>query len=267
MHSRFAVSNIAWSRHDDPVVLSLLKRYGVAGIEVAPTKIWPGWIGATPENAADYRDHLLAQGFQIPALQAILFGKPDLNVFDPLTHPAFLDHIKHVASLAQSLRARVLVFGAPKNRRRGEIPAQKAMEQASEFLGQLGEICLAHNCVLGIEPNPPAYQCDFVNTVSEAVDLVEMTGSPGVKLHLDSGATKMNTENLAEIIGQNSFVHYHISEPGLARIGTGEVDHKTALSALKDKGYDRWISVEMRQSEPEIQNLEDALSYLVWSMA
>ena len=46
---RFAVSNIAWDRHDDPEVLALLRAHGVTGIEVAPPKVWPGWDGATPE--------------------------------------------------------------------------------------------------------------------------------------------------------------------------------------------------------------------------
>jgi len=43
MKGPFTVSNIAWNRHDDPAVFDVLKRYGVSGIEIAPSKICQTW--------------------------------------------------------------------------------------------------------------------------------------------------------------------------------------------------------------------------------
>lgn len=80
---RLAVSNIAWQPADQAAILPLLRDRGVTGIEVAPTKLWPDWQGATPAAAAAYRERLADQGFAVPALQAILFGKPDCTLFDP----------------------------------------------------------------------------------------------------------------------------------------------------------------------------------------
>ena len=85
MH-KFAVSNIAWTSHDDPAIFALLQKYGVAGIEIAPSKIWPQWIGASQASAAEYRKRLADRGFCVPAMQSIHFqdqhaldGRPRKN--------------------------------------------------------------------------------------------------------------------------------------------------------------------------------------------
>ena len=77
------ISNIAWKTHDDPAVLASLRDAGVRGIEVAPTKIWPKWQGAGAAAATAYRRRMDDAGFALPALQAILFDRPELQLLSP----------------------------------------------------------------------------------------------------------------------------------------------------------------------------------------
>ncbi|MFT5034088.1 MAG: D-psicose/D-tagatose/L-ribulose 3-epimerase [Bermanella sp.] len=49
---------------------------------MAPTKIWPDCYGASYRAAQDVRRRLEIDGFVVPALQAILFGKADFQVFN-----------------------------------------------------------------------------------------------------------------------------------------------------------------------------------------
>ena len=37
---KLAVSNIAWEPDEDEAVYTLMQKYGVTGVEIAPTKIW-----------------------------------------------------------------------------------------------------------------------------------------------------------------------------------------------------------------------------------
>ena len=53
---KLAISNIAWEKHDDSDVLNLLKANGVTGIEVAPTKLWQDWKGASYKKAREYKN-------------------------------------------------------------------------------------------------------------------------------------------------------------------------------------------------------------------
>lgn len=249
---KLAISNIAWEVHNDMSLLAELSKLGVQGIEVAPSKIWPQWQGATEAAAQQYRKFMQEHGFTIPSMQAILFGKPELQVFDKTTHAAFLEHVKLLADIAAALGAKVLVFGAPKNRKRGQLSIQDAMAQASDLLRRMGEICHANGCCIGLEANPAEYACDFITNVADARQLVDMIDHPGVQLHLDVAGMHMCGGNVAEVIqSAGEICHFHISEPMLAPIADGVVDHASAAAALKASAYPHWLSIEMKQVEPQ----------------
>jgi sugar phosphate isomerase/epimerase len=245
---KLAISNIAWERHDDPAVLGMLRQSGASGIEIAPTKVWPSWQGASERAASELRRRLAAEGFCVPALQAILFGRDDLQVFDETTWPAFEEHMRRVAGLAAALGAGVLVFGSPKNRRRGQLPMSRAMPLAVKLFRRLGAICAERGVCTAIEHNPPEYGCDFATCAADAAEIVAQVNSAGFALHLDAGGLHLCGGNIAEVIQSvGPFVHYHASEPMLenpARSGT--VKHAEAAGALMSVGYDGWISLEMK---------------------
>ncbi len=245
---KLAISNIAWEQHDDPDILELLRANGVRGIEVAPTKVWQEWRGASYQKAKAYRSMMRDKGFELPAMQAILFGKPELQLFDTTSHQSFLEHIKHVAELANGLGSKIMVFGAPKNRKRGQVPYGEAMKIAAEFFFKAGEICLQHECCIGLEHNPVEYGCDFATNVLDAKQLVEQVSHEGFKLHLDAAGIHMCGGKMVEMIKRAYvFAHYHISEPMLEPIVGGVVDHKSGIDILQELGYQGWVSIEMKQ--------------------
>ena len=244
---KLAISNIAWQQHDDAEILSGLRDRGVRGIEIAPTKIWPEWQGANSEQAALYRRQLLDEGFEVPAMQAILFGRPELQVFDSSSHAAFVDHIKLVADLAAALGVKVLVFGAPKNRVRGQLSTHDAMTRAADFFRDVAEVCHSRECCIGLEHNPVEYGCDFVTNVADAKELVSRVDHPGFQLHLDSAGIHMCGPDMSDVIrSAKDFVHFHISEPMLEAVSGGEVDHRLAADTLRAVGYTGWVSIEMK---------------------
>lgn len=243
---KLAVSNIAWDHPDEAHVRARLRACGVTGIEVAPTKLWPDWNGATPRAAEDAARRLRDEGFSVPAFQAILFGRPDLRLFDPGARKALLDHLRFVADLAVPMGAGVLVFGAPKNRRRGQLSLEEAHEIAVPLFRDMGRICDERGLRLGLEHNPPEYGCDFILNAADARRFVDHVDSPGVALHLDSGGLHLGGGDIGLVIRDiGPFCHYHASEPMLAPLGDTVVDHAGAVRALRDIGYDKWVSIEM----------------------
>jgi D-psicose/D-tagatose/L-ribulose 3-epimerase len=246
---RLAMSNIGWEQHDDPQVWALLRAHRFTGIEVAPTKVWPDWQGADAKSAAAYRSRLANEGFVVPALQAILFGRPDLNLFETSStgRAAWGEHIARVADLAQALGAQVLVYGAPKSRQRGSLSQENANEYAVELLRQLGELCAERATCLCIEPNPSEYGCDFASSAREALALVEQVDSAGFALHLDAAAMFMAHDPVAELLPRAlpRVRHYHISEPYLSGFEEAQVPHFEWLTLLQDHGYAGFVSVEV----------------------
>jgi sugar phosphate isomerase/epimerase len=261
---RFAISNIAWDIAEQNSVFQLLSSYAVAGIEVAPTKIWPEWQGASEPAARQVRADLAAKGFMIPSLQAILFGKPDLRVFGSAeSGQALLDHLGTVAALARGLGAKVLVFGSPKNRDRGALSPAEAFIRAVPFFREAGSICATAGVTLCIEPNPEGYGCNFVTRWREAADLVEAVAHPGFGLHLDTGCIHMGGDDPVEAISACAAVmcHLHVSEPQLLGFSAPVVDHGRVADALVRHGYGGWISLEMRREEPALEAVTVAVRY------
>lgn len=260
---KLAVSNIAWDIHNDPNIFSLLRKNGVQGIEIAPTKVWPDWNGANSSSAKKYRKRLFNEGFEVPALQAILFGKPELQLFVPEAKHALIEHIKYVSELGSVLGARVLVFGAPKNRRKGQLSTNEALKYAAEIMREIGEICSEFGVCIGWEHNPIEYGCDFITNAADARGFIDLIDSSGIQLHLDSAGLHMCGGNINEIIRSiGPFAHYHISEPMLAPLVGGVIDHKASLQTLRDISYKNWISIEMKTVETTVleQSIRQAIS-------
>jgi sugar phosphate isomerase/epimerase len=249
--SRLAVSSIAWEPDDDEAVAVLLKNAGFGGIELAPTTRWAAPLDATPTDVTAFRNWWESRGFKIVAMQSLLYGRDDLQLFG--TEPqrqALLDYLGGIAALAASLGVPVLVFGSPKNRQRGELPIEEALDVAVEFFRRLGTMADTAGVRFAIEPNPPEYQCDFITTTAEAVSLVERVNRRGIGVQCDMGAITMVGDAPGPAIRNagRHIAHFHASEPELAETGTGRSDHPAAARALAEIEYQGWISIEMKKA-------------------
>lgn len=248
MTTRLSASNIAWDPKEDDAVAATLRAHGFTGVEVAPTKRWESPIEATKKEIAAYRAAWEKRGLKVVAMQALLFGRSDLQLFGSDTvRRALREYMMGLIEMAHGLGATALVFGSPKNRKRGKLSVAEASEVACEFFRELGAMAASRGCVICIEPNPPSYDCDFINTTAEAVALCEAIASRGVKANGDLGAiVTLGEDPTSTLASANGWLgHFHTSEPELAEVTDGPHQARAA-SALKALKYAGWISVEMR---------------------
>jgi len=258
---KLAFSNIAWGPDEDHEALSLLRANQVQGIEVAPTRLWPNWDGATPEAAAAYAQTMSEAGFETPSLQSLLFGLPDLQVFGTTKQQDdLIAHLGRVATLAAAMRAKVLVFGSPKNRNRGDLTPAQAMQQAIRFFRQAGQVCADAGVILAIEANPSVYNCNFVTRWQEAEELVRSCNHPGIGLHLDTACTVLAGDDPVAALPQvaDILVHVHVSEPDLGPFANPLIDHLAVGDALRSVAYAHWCSVEMRRTSSPLGSIQEA---------
>jgi sugar phosphate isomerase/epimerase len=251
---KLAVSNIAWPAAAEPGVLAALRELGVSGVEVAPTKLFPDPTAATPAETVAARAQLADQGFAVVAAQALLFGKPDLTLFDSAeTRGRMLDYLARVLATCGRLGAGACVFGSPKNRRRGDLPEAAARDIAVAFFAQLAAHAADAGTTVVLEANPPRYGADFVTRAADAIDLVRAVGHPAFRLHLDTACVTLAEDPVAPTFatGFPLLGHFHVSQPDLATPGPGgAVDHPAFAAELAARGYGGWVSVEMRESAP-----------------
>jgi sugar phosphate isomerase/epimerase len=246
----------------------LLHAHGVEGVELALTKIWPEPLAAPESEVRAYRDVWEKRGMRIAALQALLFGKPHLTLFDSESvRRQMLDYLAGIIERAAWLGVTALVFGSPKNRRRGERSHREARAIAVPFFRELGRIAHQHGVSFCIEPNPKDYGCDFVTTIAEGIELVDAVAEEGFCLHLDTGGIALagDAPEVSLATAGQRFRHFHISEPFLVEVGSGVAPHGECAEALRAVEYSGWVSIEM--SEPKTpgswrEAIERALAFV-----
>ena len=259
---RLAVSNIAWEPSEDAAVVEVLLKEGVQGVEIAPTKWREKPFDVSAADIALYRRQWEDRGLSIVSLQALLFGRPDLQLFASVESRALLgDYLRRVIDFAVAVGAHALVFGSPKNRLRGALPMSDAVAIAADFLRDVGAYAAERGAVLCIEANPVEYGCDFVTTTAEAVTLCRAVNHPGIRVNVDLGGITMSGEDAPSAIedARDVIGHYHASEPNLAEIGLAS-PHSEAGRALSEIGYAKWISIEMRASGDNVAAVTRAIA-------
>jgi sugar phosphate isomerase/epimerase len=252
---RLAVSSLAWPHDLDAAVAQTLRQLGVCGVELVPTKVWPKPTEVGSVEVRNYRRFWEDQGFRPVAMQALLFGQPELTIFDgAVTRERTLEYLGKMCRLGEWLGTGVLVFGSPRNRAIGARSPAEVTDIAVSFFRRAGALARWHGVTLCIEPNPPAYQCDFITTTSEGLRFVAAVGDSGFGLHVDAGTIAVNKEvtdpNLPSCLAQAK--HFHISEPFLAPVGGGTTDHRQVAEVVRTSGFEGWLSIEMKEAKADI---------------
>jgi sugar phosphate isomerase/epimerase len=244
----FGISNIAWPAEALEEALAMLPGIGCTAVEIAPFNVFGRWDDIAGD-ASRLRDRIEAHGLVCSALQGILYGVPEVALFtSEAGRSRLLRHLESVAALAGLLGAKACVFGAPKQRDPGDLPATKAWDIAVDALRQIAPAFAAQGSALAFEANASRYNCRFVTTTAEAVRLVQEVDTAGIGLQIDTGTLFLEAEPPDVLTMAAPFaVHAHISEPDLQTLGG--VDHAPIAAALRDSGYAGSLSVEMRQVE------------------
>lgn len=262
---KLSASNIAWPAEVDSEVLALLVANGIGGIEVAPTRVWPQWQGICFDSVRRFRRFVESAGLTVSSLQSILFQKPELHLFgSDQDRRDMQKHLCRCADLAADLGACAVVFGAPKNRDRGELSDEDALSVAADFFWTAGQYCAERSVCIGFEANPTQYAANFATESRTAARLVRLVGSTGFKLHLDTACLQLAGEDAVEAIEENRDIlrHFHVSEPYLRAFSEPAASHVRIAQALRNVHYDGWAVLEMRAADPPLPALEEAIRYV-----
>ena len=261
---RLAISNIAWDTAEDEAIATLLQRYAVDAIDIAPGKYFPEPANATNGDIAQVKDWWAERGIEITGMQALLFGTTGLNVFGPAeSQAALLTHLAAICRIGAGLGATRVVFGSPKNRDRSGLNDQEALDMAIPFFRQLGDIAQASGVTICLEPNPTCYGANFMTTSAETAQVVKCVAHPAIQMQLDTGALTINGENALVVLRDCAALigHVHASEPDLLPLGDGGTEHGLMAAALSQYLPTHAVSIEMvaTKDESHVVSIERAL--------
>lgn len=240
-NDKLIISNLSWKHNNNSEMLVKLQDYGIKSLELAPYK----YFGMKVNQIINPNKTMPAYSFQAllyPMIENLFGSDKDREIL--------YNYLICVIDTAEILGVKILVFGSPKNRKRGNISYLEACNIAIPFFKKLGDYAISKDCILCIEPNSKVYGCDFITNSTEGRDFVLRVGSDGFRLHLDVGCMLLEDENVIESIHSNLDILYHIhfSAPNLQGLLEYKFNYEKLLDLLNEK-YTGKVAIEMLNLE------------------
>jgi len=251
--------------------LEFVAACGYQGVELAPFTIAPSVTDVPAARRAEIARLAAASGVEVIGLHWLLVGPEGLYVTDP--DPAVrrrtTDYLKELMRFCGDVGGKVLVFGSPKQRNLKEgVSTGQAREWLIDAFAAALPVAESAGVTLCLEPLPPP-ECDFIRTTTEALDVITAIDSPRLRLILDvksmSGEQGLTGETIPDIIRRVApFVaHDQANDANLGYPGSGEIDFVPIFGALRDAGYDGYVSVEVFDFAPGPEKIaRESIAYL-----
>ena len=98
---------------------------------------------------------------------------------------------------------------------------------------------------LAVEPLN-RFECYFLNTAAQAAELVKAVDEPNYGYLYDTFHFNIEENSIAGVIPQTiaHITHVHISENNRGVPGAGHIAFQPVFDALKQVGYDGWMTIE-----------------------
>jgi sugar phosphate isomerase/epimerase len=282
---RFALCNEMFESRPMAEVCSVAHRLGYHGLELAPFTLAPAATEVSAAQRREVRKTIEDHGLEVVGLHWLFAKTPwplHLTTPDQALWQRTRDYMAALLDLCSDLGARVLVLGSPKQRNipcvEGVSPSNRgqdardtqaykgAWRRAVEMLSSVVDQAEDHGLTICLEPLSPA-ETNFINTVAEGMKMVREIGHPNFKIHLDVKA--MSSEpghTVADVIRSvkaTDIGHFHVNDPNLYGPGMGEVDYAPIAAAVREVGYDKWLSVEVFKYDPDPETIaQKSIDYL-----
>lgn len=237
----------------------LIAETGYTGIEVAPFT-----LASRPSDiAADERLRLKTvaadHGLEIIGLHWLLAQTEGLHLTaaDAATRQRTADYFRELTDLCADLGGTLMVLGSPQQRNREpRISQTDAQDHAIEIFQKILPHLEDRQVTLLMEPLTTK-ETNFCNTCAEAAELIGRVDHPRFRLHQDVKAMLGEQTPVAQLIHDFADItkHFHANDSNLLGPGMGDTDYVPIFAALRDSGYDGWVSVEVFDYTPGAENI------------
>ena len=250
---KFAICNEIYQGWKLEDIFPHAARLGYAGVELAPFTLANAVTDLSTAERQRIRDLAARSQIAIVGLHWLLV-KPEglyLNHPDAGIRQRTAKYFVELVDCCADLGGTIMVVGSPKQR---NVLAGIARPQAWEWTAATLRDAVKRaedRCVtICFEPLSPP-ETNFINTAAEAIEFVKPFNSPAFKIILDVKAMCFEAQPIPQILRESwpHFAHFHANDQNLKGPGFGAVDFKPIAAALREVGYDGYVSVEVFKFE------------------
>lgn len=255
-------------------VIPFVAECGYDGIEIAPFTMASDARHISASQRVAVRKRAEQAGLEISGLHWLLARTQGyyLTSPDPVLRQKTADYLLELVRLCDDLGGKFMVLGSPKERNLlPGVTLEQAHGYATEVLTRLIPLLERTGITLALEPLS-SMETDVLATSAEAVELVRRIGAPKqIAMMLDCKAVATGEkQSIPELIRarKDFMAYFHCNDANLQGPGFGAIDFAPILAALKEIGYQGWVSVETFDYSPGIERLAgESIAYLKQMLA
>jgi sugar phosphate isomerase/epimerase len=249
---RHSICNEAFEKWPFAAACRAIREIGYTGIEIAPFTLAEKPSEVTAAARKEYARIMQDEGLTFVGLHWLMMSPPGLHVTSPdaEVRRRGWEHIRDLIDLCADLDPGggngVMVFGSPKQRgTTGGLSRAEATRHMADGLASVAPQAAERGVTVLLEALP-LNQCDVVQTLKEAVQIVEEIDSPSIQTMFDVHNAIDESDPHAELIERNfaHIRHVHVNELDGRHCGAGDYDFRPILEALNRLSYNGWISLE-----------------------
>jgi len=204
-------------------------------------------------------------GLEVPAIgTGQAWGEEGLSFTsdDPAVRRAAIRRVKSHVPLARHFGA-TIILGLI----RGITPPGQSQAQSMAYLVEALQECSAVAASEGVrfalEPLN-RYETDLIHTVEEGMHLIQQVGAENFGLLLDTFHMNIEEPSIQASIracGDRIF-HFHVADSNRWHPGAGHLDFQSILAALRETGYQGYVSGEFMPVPDASLGAQRAIEYL-----
>jgi sugar phosphate isomerase/epimerase len=246
---KFAICNEIYQGWKIEDTFAHAAKVGYDAVEIAPFTLANSVTDISAAERRRIRDSAVRNQIAIAGLHWLL-AKPEglyVNHTDAAIRERTAKYFVDLVDCCADLGGTVMVIGSPKQRNvLPDVAPQQAWDWATATFRDAAKRAEERAVTLCFEPLSPA-ETNFINTAAEAIRFAQQFRSPNFKIILDVKAMCSESKPIPQIIQESwpHFAHFHANDRNLKGPGFGEVDFKPIAVALKEVGYQGFVSVEV----------------------
>jgi sugar phosphate isomerase/epimerase len=242
---------------------------GYRGVEIAPFTLTDSVRDVSSGKRKEIRRAAEERGIEIIGLHWLLV-KPEglyINHPDPEIRRRTREYLQELIHFCADLGGKILSHGSPKQR---TIQEDWDFEEGWKRARETFEGCLPtaeeRGVTYCIEPLTRS-NTNFINTVEEALRLVEEINHPNFQLLVDCRSAEVNEGSAAEAVrktlASGHLRHVHLNDASGRGPGFGEVAFSPILKELIKGNYSGWAAVEVFEFDRDPQTIASrSIGYL-----
>jgi D-psicose/D-tagatose/L-ribulose 3-epimerase len=251
---KFALCNEAFERWTWPDTVRAIAEAGYNGVEVSPFTLAESVVDLSAVDRATIRKQAQDVGLEVVGLHWLFVSPKGLHATtrDRAVRQRTTAYLQELVRFCGDLGGRVMVVGSPQQRAvQPDVRYEEAWRWFVELISACLDLAAERQVTLCMEPLPVS-STNFVNSLAEAVKMVQEIGHPRFQTMFDVHNACDETDPLPDLIRRYMpyIQHVHVNEMDGRHPGSGDFDFRPILRVLEQAHYDGYVSVEAFDFSP-----------------